>query len=327
VGPGAPGPCPAPPNGALLTGNRALVLTTSLVACAGAPVEPLETAATAECSAPSASSTLTTWCTSCHSALAADRHGAPEGVDFDTLDGARLWSDRIRARALDAEDMPYGGGIPAAERARLDAWLSCGLPGDDPVWPAVAGADHPDSASDRDAAVLDDDGDLVLVVSWGGVEREALRFRTLDGQGFWVEEVYLDEDGAPSWSRAWDPPILIWDDRDSWTESVTATRDDAGVVTTTEETWTVQKGQADVVDARLRDQDAVQLVLSASSGDAYTWLLSTMTSFAERTRVTSTEEDVSLGLTMPGFSTLEGFPLEVGPGWAERGYTRAVGTE
>lgn len=297
-----------------------------LLGCADrAPVEPPAAPAdAADCLdyATVGAPTLTTWCTSCHSALAPDRHGAPDGVDLDTLEGARTWADRIRARAIDAQDMPYGGGIPEAERVRLQAWLDCGLPGDEVDWPSSEGGAPPDDAVDRAVSVLEDGGDLLLVVTWGGVDREVLRFRKDGAQAFWVEEAYTDADGAPTWSRSWSPPVRVWDDVDAWSETVTAVREEGGETTTRSETWSVEKGPAEVVDARLRDQDPAQVVASASTGETYTWLLSQTTSFVERRRVTTTEEDVSLGLTVPGLQTLEDFPLEAGLGWAERGYTR-----
>lgn len=69
------------------------------------------------------------WCTSCHSAeaLGERRYGAPEGVNFDTYEGALQWTDRIRARAVDSADMPVGGYGPSPEeRIRLGDWLDCG---------------------------------------------------------------------------------------------------------------------------------------------------------------------------------------------------------
>ncbi len=67
------------------------------------------------------------YCRTCHAAETPDRHGAPAGVDFDTLADVRRHAARIRARALDAQDMPVGGGVPEADLALLDAFLACGL--------------------------------------------------------------------------------------------------------------------------------------------------------------------------------------------------------
>lgn len=64
-----------------------------------------------------------TYCTACHSSTTPDRHGAPSGVDFDTERGAEAWFGRVRARALDAQTMPIGGGITVEDRALLDRYL------------------------------------------------------------------------------------------------------------------------------------------------------------------------------------------------------------
>jgi hypothetical protein len=75
---------------------------------------------------------LKTWCTSCHSSdLPADlRYGAPVGVDFDTLLGARLWGDRLVARAVgEGATMPPAGAVPAEQQQKLADWVACGLPG------------------------------------------------------------------------------------------------------------------------------------------------------------------------------------------------------
>ncbi len=72
------------------------------------------------------------WCTACHSSTlpAEDRYGAPLGVDFDTLEAVRAFAPAIRAAATGgAPTMPPGGGPTAEERAALEAWLDCGLPG------------------------------------------------------------------------------------------------------------------------------------------------------------------------------------------------------
>ena len=74
---------------------------------------------------------LTVWCDGCHGSQVPEalRYGAPVGVDFDTLDGARAWADRIQARAVDATEMPPGGfGPPEAERVKLGEWIACGMP-------------------------------------------------------------------------------------------------------------------------------------------------------------------------------------------------------
>ena len=74
---------------------------------------------------------LAEYCTGCHSSLLTGeaRYGAPEGVDFDTLDGAQTWLDRIVERAAgDDATMPPSGPAGAEDRAMLAEWAGCGMP-------------------------------------------------------------------------------------------------------------------------------------------------------------------------------------------------------
>lgn len=71
---------------------------------------------------------LRDWCRSCHSADSPNRYGAPEGMDFDTLEDVHTWEGPIRSSVIEDESMPLGGGISDAERAEFGAWLDCGAP-------------------------------------------------------------------------------------------------------------------------------------------------------------------------------------------------------
>jgi len=76
---------------------------------------------------------LSTWCTSCHSSQLEGelRYGAPDGIDFDTYDGALAWAARIRATStVEPTVMPPAGGVGADEMAQMALWLDCGLPGE-----------------------------------------------------------------------------------------------------------------------------------------------------------------------------------------------------
>lgn len=68
-------------------------------------------------------------CNGCHSQFMSgeNRSGAPEGVDFDTWDGAVEYAERIRIRVIESETMPPSGGLTPDERALLDEWLKCEL--------------------------------------------------------------------------------------------------------------------------------------------------------------------------------------------------------
>ena len=67
------------------------------------------------------------YCRTCHSVDAPDRYEATEGLNFDTLAEVRAYSERIRVRVIDEQTMPVGGGVPDAELANLETFLSCGL--------------------------------------------------------------------------------------------------------------------------------------------------------------------------------------------------------
>lgn len=75
-------------------------------------------------------------CTGCHASTAIDRHGAPEGVDFDDRDTFLAYSMMILDMvARDAGDpppddlpaMPPGGGVDDDERTLLRTWLTCNV--------------------------------------------------------------------------------------------------------------------------------------------------------------------------------------------------------
>ncbi len=66
-------------------------------------------------------------CNGCHSsALEGDaRYNAPPGVDFDSEDIAIAQAGRIRARVVEDQTMPPGGGLTASEMRMIDEWLMC----------------------------------------------------------------------------------------------------------------------------------------------------------------------------------------------------------
>lgn len=68
------------------------------------------------------------FCRGCHSSAlgAADRYGAPPGIDFDDRDAVLQHAERMAARATgEGADMPPGGGPTTAERTMFGAWLAC----------------------------------------------------------------------------------------------------------------------------------------------------------------------------------------------------------
>lgn len=65
------------------------------------------------------------YCASCHSEAALDRHGAPEGVNFDTEAQARALAEAIRLTVIEERSMPLGGGMRDDDRVLLERWLNC----------------------------------------------------------------------------------------------------------------------------------------------------------------------------------------------------------
>ncbi len=70
---------------------------------------------------------FSTYCRSCHSAETQDRFGAPEGIDFDTPDQVRTFTESIRRVTLTDGTMPVGGGVYEDDLILLGYLLDCGL--------------------------------------------------------------------------------------------------------------------------------------------------------------------------------------------------------
>jgi hypothetical protein len=103
-----------------------------LLACT-AGTDTGDTAASACTDAPNATwasfgdGFFATYCRACHSASTAERYGAPEAVNFDSLADIRTFEASIRRTVLDDESMPVGGGVYDDDALLLDTFLTCGL--------------------------------------------------------------------------------------------------------------------------------------------------------------------------------------------------------
>ena len=78
--------------------------------------------------------TLATWCVSCHGATVSgsDRNGAPQGLNFESLEQVLPHLDRILATSATRDwTMPPAGGMSATDREQLREWIVCGAPGVD----------------------------------------------------------------------------------------------------------------------------------------------------------------------------------------------------
>lgn len=126
-----------------------MILLAALLACGDGGADPTDAGADTDAAVTDTAATTTgcppdspfgwddfgapfflTWCTGCHSVgrVGEERSGAPDGVNFDSLDEVRAWSSRIAVRAVDAGDMPPQYGPDDVARARLAEWLACGAP-------------------------------------------------------------------------------------------------------------------------------------------------------------------------------------------------------
>lgn len=80
---------------------------------------------------------MASYCTSCHSTASTNRRGAPQGIDFDTLDGIQAYAADIDlvtgmniAGTVKNTTMPPRG-LPApvdTDRQRISCWIAYGLP-------------------------------------------------------------------------------------------------------------------------------------------------------------------------------------------------------
>lgn len=68
-----------------------------------------------------------TWCRSCHSETTGDRHGAPEYLNYDTLDEVRAAQHNIRQAALWDQVMPPGYPLGEEDWETMASFLDCGL--------------------------------------------------------------------------------------------------------------------------------------------------------------------------------------------------------
>ena len=102
-----------------------------LAACTGTP-DVDTSASVARCEDPTAvtwnnwaEDFFTTYCDACHSSRAVDRRGAPESAVFDTEAQAVAQLARVRARVLEQQTMPLGGGVFEDDLVLLGRWVDC----------------------------------------------------------------------------------------------------------------------------------------------------------------------------------------------------------
>lgn len=105
-----------------------------LLACAGAPADTAAPGRPASCDTgldvtweSFGEGFFATYCLACHSATTPDRAGAPAESNFDRVDEVRAQAAAIRARVIEEETMPVGGGVSEDDLLLLARLLDCGL--------------------------------------------------------------------------------------------------------------------------------------------------------------------------------------------------------
>lgn len=104
-----------------------------------------------------------TWCTSCHSSDLVGpeaRYGAPDGFDFDTLEGMRAHQSEVFVwTAGDDPLMPPAGGVAVPLANRFSDWVQCGMLGEGTA--PVSGCESAAPVA-GDVSVLDADAATAL---------------------------------------------------------------------------------------------------------------------------------------------------------------------
>ncbi len=273
---------------------------------------------------------MLTWCTGCHSSqkTGADRHGAPDAVNLDSLAGFAASAENALAR-MEAGTMPAGGGLSAQELRQIRSWVDCGLAGEEAVLTGTAPERGPVAGSIVRTQVQGDG--LLLEVT---TNRSEL-LGDLTGRRVLTEDYLLDGDEA--WLVGWrwedlsgnrsvfyDPPVPLTADTDTWEHTTSVTRRVDGTEETATETWTLTRDEAEAVDARAPDPRPTRLLALTDSGGEHGWHLSDR--FGMAARWLSTPEGDSLVLVQAldqGVAAWPGFPLTDGDDW--RAYAVAYG--
>ncbi|MFT4978384.1 MAG: hypothetical protein ACI8S6_004294 [Myxococcota bacterium] len=258
-------------------------------------------------------------CAGCHSSRlsGSDRQGAPAGVDLETLDGVRSHTDRVLARAVEAQDMPVGG-LGEAERERLERWLGCGAPGEAAPLPAMEAADDAIAA-----------GDISVSVSPGTGSDTRIVARTLDGGDVLLETFLVEDDlvrfsgyaltGESGRSRMvrFSEPIPLYVDGEAAAFSAEVELNIDGALTV--QVWSVE-GADLTVDGRSEDRAPVAVVVTSEEGEEHQWFLSDSHIISGRRLWVDglSAEFLRLDAFVPGLpDEPTPFPPEAGDLWSE----------
>lgn len=262
---------------------RRFGLALTLAACASAPgVDSADSgAARAECGtwASVGEPFVLTWCAGCHSAeLPAERrYGAPEGLNLDTLDAVRAHQAAVVSAALgDSPRMPPAGGVPAAEREAMAAWLACGAPGAPHRLVPVAGevglvasgellGGFVQTEPGRYDSVFEADAAPALELSLVG---------SLDGDLDLVEWVVYDE-GVLVGVGAYDPGLPVWPPERAGAHPIHQEVTWGETVEEGDVTWTLSIVPEPDPDPRFGDLDTARWSLQDGAGAGFDLWIST----------------------------------------------------
>ncbi len=209
----------------------------------------------------------TTWCASCHSSALPSRFGAPEGLDLESLAGLRAQLS-VLPGAVGEGRMPPGGGPSDAEITRFLAWVACGAPGEDVVFPVPAVAAAGRAAWEVEQRVdAGADGSLLFSVRRLGIgSTSALgtlvteQYVVGEADAWLLTRTRFDEVGEVLYADTWSPPLQVFRDADAWVSATTRTRDEPAGTSTAAEEWQFTRDPDPDIDARMR-QPGERLIL------------------------------------------------------------------
>lgn len=264
---------------------------------------------------------LLTYCTGCHSTAVTGqwRRGAPEGTDFETLDGVHAWRERIAER-IEAGTMPPGGGAPADQTARVLDWLSCGAPGTDTVLPIGQAAPVGDAV--EVGVYAEGDGTELIVVRQVELGTRAFgstwsteRYTISGENAWWHGYTLLDAEGAVLRAVTVYPEIALTSSGTLWVE---ADVEEAGISWT--EDWSVSislSEDAPPLDGREVTWEFTEVLVLAGE-EEHGWHLSADRGMVARWMSLDAERSWSaLQIGEASFAG-EGFPLSIEGRWLER---------
>ncbi len=253
-----------------------------LALAASCDVEPAAVVAAAECGtwASVGEPFALTWCTSCHSSTLPEglRYSAPVGLDFDTLDAVREHAEVVATAALgDSPRMPPAGGVPAAERARMAAWLACGAPGDAH---RIESGEHDERlvAADYLAGGLAEaaPGRYYSLFSRGQYGSVELFYESGEGDTLLLTgwEVSNEDGGVVLGEATFLPGLPLWPPERAGDVEVEATTTWDGAVASGPMTWTMSLRDEPDPDPRFANLDTFVVELLADDGSRFSFWLS-----------------------------------------------------